>query len=1716
MNYNFQTRKKLTDDFMEQWQKGLEALSKDSKRQGNELEQSNSYYHSYSNLTKEARNISIKENITKLSVLMKKHYKELVNLYVREKDREDYYYIIDKLNQFPYSHGMYRRTVRTKAYFPNMENLFTLLKDYRTFQFYDCTMEDYLLDKLPEEKLDYKRNKYYSSDFTFRHSDDLLAARIDKGDKGVIEAIKDIILGETNTAIVTTQMIRGIVKSSDSELHKLLADFLLAARLSEGVRQAICENADCGTIEAFITLFDTIYENNLIRFSAIKRAIATWTGICNLEQVDRISNKMLELIKDSIHNKEIAKEYLKTNDSIKISIGLWTLGAYEVQDALDAMESYIENGTKNQILTMSYFNRTLKWGQYEKVTAKQIVAKYPEDLEIIGAFMPTYLSETAECVQEILDGPENRNKKVKTYKEIPLTRMFKDEEEARNHYYILQQVLHKMDKKNIEFSPCIFPWYSVSISKSDLIQRMCLIAWFLKNSSYIEEMAEMLSLLETKSYYNSRDSYLELLLSKPVNQKQKELVLNYIVDKESATRAAAYQILDGLSLSNCDYLRLEGFLKYKRGDIRRNVLTLLGKQDDKSLLESVKRLLLNKKEEIREGGLSLIIEAKRDGRDKEVIKKLTSQVEKLKNVSDKQQILIDEILEEKEKQEEEGYGFYNPSFTPTYPECSIDEKKRKAFFKITKKELDHLFQKMNDFIKENAELTYTNSEGDEILLGNSLEYTTHDTVSLADKYPFKELFIKFYEQEIKDARILTLLHLAWIGNCFIRQGKIINEKQLDYWKKKLIGSTLCEYYVPAYPYTSSGYQSIVYKVLTILEDIYKDDKIREIALELAHIIGEKIPQEDLWYKIEDDGPSYYNSYNREEMNALTDIPILRNIINRLLQWKTDDEFKECFFALYQLDQKFKYNDFKNTYGLYRFKRSTSNSWLNIYHYVKAWIMDIISEEAVYQAAFEIIGLSNTLVDLSRLFQDSLNMHDKNYLELSLKQFLTEEELKKDLRHLNQPFVAACKEIYFRLTNKILDIELKRGEMETEFTNCVFSISRIYGIQRLIELLKALGNEKLNRSSYYWLNKQIGRRESFSYLLQHCYPEDEETAQELKQQISGTNIKEQRIIEIAMYAPQWISIIEDYLGWSGFKSGCYYFMAHMNEYFDDKKKAIIARYTPFTCEELNLGAFDIVWFNEAYKTLGKERFDKLYDGAKYISDGSKHGRARKYADAVMGKVTVKELESLIHEKRNKDILMSYGLIPIKNQKDMIHRYEFIQEFLKESKQYGSQRRASEASAVSMALKNLANNAGYADVTRLALAMESQLIKTYGQYFNNHTIDDVTIKLITDEYGQTKVICERAGKRLKSIPAKIKKDKYIMKLKEVEKKLKEQYKRTVKMLEQSMEEREKYQFGELLLLCENPVIEPVIRSLVFITANEASIHGFFGKTGLINCFGEENKLKKNSLVRIVHPIDLYQIDCWHEYQKNLFKCNQEGNIKKQPFKQIFRELYMKLPEELEKKQSAMFAGNQIQPAKTTACLKKRRWIADYEEGLQKIYYKDNLIAHIYAMADWFSPADIEAPTLEWVQFSDRKTFQPIKLNDVPDIIYSEVMRDVDMVVSVAHAGGVDPETSHSTIEMRKSILEFALPLFHISNVRLEGSYAHIKGEKGNYNIHLGSGMIHQLGGPPIQVLPIHSQGRGKLFLPFLDEDPKTAEIISKIILFAEDKKIKDPYILSQIQY
>ncbi|TWV92008.1 DUF4132 domain-containing protein [Chitinophaga pinensis] len=52
--------------------------------------------------------------------------------------------------------------------------------------------------------------------------------------------------------------------------------------------------------------------------------------------------------------------------------------------------------------------------------------------------------------------------------------------------------------------------------------------------------------------------------------------------------------------------------------------------------------------------------------------------------------------------------------------------------------------------------------------------------------------------------------------------------------------------------------------------------------------------------------------------------------------------------------------------------------------------------------------------------------------------------------------------------------------------------------------------------------------------------------------------------------------------------------------------------------------------------------------------------------------------------------------------------------------------------------------------------------------------------------------------------------------------------------------------------------------------------------------------------------------------------------QPFKQIFRELYLPIQEELQEKSiSRRYAGHQVQPSKTVALLKTRGWKVDYED-------------------------------------------------------------------------------------------------------------------------------------------------------------------------------------------
>jgi hypothetical protein len=711
-----------------------------------------------------------------------------------------------------------------------------------------------------------------------------------------------------------------------------------------------------------------------------------------------------------------------------------------------------------------------------------------------------------------------------------------------------------------------------------------------------------------------------------------------------------------------------------------------------------------------------------------------------------------------------------------------------------------------------------------------------------------------------------------------------------------------------------------------------------------------------------------------------------------------------------------------------------------------------------------------------------------------------------------------KDVLAKTIDRLVTMEENRGELPTEKTNITTQIVTFAGgVRHFVKLLAALGEADFYRGYVYYAHINNTKKAVLSQLLKACRPAQGDTPQMLKDELQHAKISEKRLIQAALYAPQWAQPLEEALGIEGLKGGVWFFHAHINEDFSAEKETEVAIFSDISPERFNDGAFDKDWFFEAYHTLGEKRFNELYKNAKYITTANAaHKRSQLYTDAVLGRLDKEKTKAEISEKRHQEKLRAYALIPLdeKNKNDALERYEFIQQFKKESRQFGAQRQASEGKACQTALENLAITTGYQDADRMTWVMEGKKIESLRHFMQPHEAGGVEVALAIDEDGTPNIIVQKNGKPLKALPKEAAKQPYVSELKEAVRQLKEQKRRARYSFEMAMVSRLAFSVAEVSGLLRHPILKGMTGALVFAAGeNMMGFPVLDGKNGellLTDAEGKSCAVPQNAALIFAHPFDFVTGKCWSAYQKYLYQ-----NQIVQPFKQVFREYYpLTEDEKAAVNLSRRYAGNQVQPKKAAALLKSRGWTVDYEEGVQRVWRKENLVAHMYAMADWFSPADIEAPTIEEVCFYQRGKHEPVAFADIPPVVFSETMRDIDLAVSVAHAGGVDPEASHSTIEMRVAIARELLSLLKVANVSFQTAHAQIKGRLGEYSVHMGSGVVHKSGVGMIAVLPVHSQARGRIFLPFADDDPKTAEIMSKILLFADDTKIKDPSILGQI--
>ncbi|GIJ43786.1 hypothetical protein Val02_06720 [Virgisporangium aliadipatigenens] len=293
-----------------------------------------------------------------------------------------------------------------------------------------------------------------------------------------------------------------------------------------------------------------------------------------------------------------------------------------------------------------------------------------------------------------------------------------------------------------------------------------------------------------------------------------------------------------------------------------------------------------------------------------------------------------------------------------------------------------------------------------------------------------------------------------------------------------------------------------------------------------------------------------------------------------------------------------------------------------------------------------------------------------------------------------------------------------------------------------------------------------------------------------------------------------------------------------------------------------------------------------------------------------------------------------------------------------------------------------------------------------------------------------------------------------------------------------------------------------------------------------------------VRLWHPIraDLDEVRAWRDHVAAVWPA--------QPFKQVFREVYLLTPAEEETgTYSNRFAAHVLRYGQVAALIRARGWRANHLGPFDGGY---NAEAQKEFAGAWRASFFIDAVeperhryevrhcTTDRVRFArrDGAYWAEARLSDVPVEVFSEAMRDVDLFVGVTSVAA-DPawvdggderfrayreSTAFGTLsanaQVRAEALARLLPRTKLAAVvALDGRWLRVRGRRRTYRIHIGSGnILMEPNDEYLCIVPARGKGTS-VQLPF-DDDPILSVVLSKAFLLAADDRITDPTILAQI--
>ncbi|MCA9275601.1 MAG: DUF4132 domain-containing protein [Phycisphaerales bacterium] len=520
----------------------------------------------------------------------------------------------------------------------------------------------------------------------------------------------------------------------------------------------------------------------------------------------------------------------------------------------------------------------------------------------------------------------------------------------------------------------------------------------------------------------------------------------------------------------------------------------------------------------------------------------------------------------------------------------------------------------------------------------------------------------------------------------------------------------------------------------------------------------------------------------------------------------------------------------------------------------------------------------------------------------------------------------------------------------------------------------------------------------------------------------------------------------------------------------------------------------------------------------------------------------------------------------------------------------------ASAQKLVLKALDRVAEREGIPRDQI--EEMAVPSYGLDevgFGEEQLGEYTARLSVSSSGNTSpcklIWVNPKGKEVKSVPAAIK-EQFPDELKE----LKASAKDINKMLPVQRDridglflERRSWDLDVWRQrYLDHPLIGTIARRLIWVfTSGETQTaaawlahdpqDGAHGDGQLVRVDGSLFKPESGSTVTIWHPIredaqpgqDPVRSDLidWRRFYE------ERGIV--QPFKQAHREVYLLTDAERNTElYSNRFAAHILRQHQFNALAIGRFWknqlriMADMEchaprrdlgawgiraefwvEGIGD-NYEDEYVspsgAFLYLATDQVRFYAIEAAQNmghAWGgqyrnRGADEDLNHPIPLDQIPPIVLSETLRDVDLFVGVASVGN-NPEwadggpqgrfqdywqsysfgTLSGTAQTRKELLGRLVPRLKIaSQCELKDKFLVVRGNIRTYKIHLGSGnILMEPNDQYLCIVPTSSMSRvpggGKVHLPF-EGDRVLAIILSKAFMLADDHKITDKTILTQI--